>query len=86
MEVQFHQKPYFQRISQKHDQKCLFKNISLPTYNGEKTVKIKGLLYVNQWYDDTKIVYETVVGGNLNQTNIILQSLNQSHNSCACLN
>ena len=59
MEVQFHQKPYFQRILQKHDLKSFFKDFSLPTFNSVETVKIKGLHYVNQGYDETKIFYET---------------------------
>ena len=42
-------------------QKLLKKNIVLkilspPNYNVGETVKIKGLHYVNQWYDNTKII------------------------------
>ena len=59
MEIPFHQKTYSKKILQKHDLNSFFKGFSLPTFNGEETVKIKGLHYVNQGYDETKIVYET---------------------------
>ena len=61
MEIQSYQKPYSKRILQKQDQKSLLKNFSLPINNGEENVKIKGLHYVNQWYDDKKIIYKTLV-------------------------
>ena len=68
MEIQFYQKPYSKRILQKQDQKSLLKNFSLSVNNGEENVKIKGLHYVNQWYDDTKIIYEILV---MNLTRLI---------------
>ena len=38
---------------------------SPPKYNGEETVKIKGLHYVNQWYDTQKTftIHEIVIHG-----------------------
>ena len=58
MEIPFHQKTYSKKILQKHDLKSFFKDFSLPTFNGEEKVTIKGLHYVNQVYVATKIVYE----------------------------
>ena len=39
------------------------KRSSLPKYNGEETVKIKGLHYVDQWFDTQKTfaIYEIVI-------------------------
>ena len=68
MEIPFHQKTYSKRMLRKHDLKSVIKNFSLPTFHGEDTVKIKGLHYVNQWYDDTKIIYEILV---MNLTRLI---------------
>ena len=59
MEIPFHQKTYSKKILQKHDLNSFFKGFSLPTFNGEETVKINGLHYVNQGCDETKNFYET---------------------------
>ena len=48
MEFPFHQKTYSKRILQKLDQNSLLNKFSLPKYNGEGTVKFKGLHHVNQ--------------------------------------
>ena len=39
------------------------KRSSLPKYNGEETVRIKGLHYVDQWFDTQKTyaIYEIVI-------------------------
>ena len=39
----------------KHERKICLKKSSPPKYNGEETVKIKGLHYVNQWQDTQKL-------------------------------
>ena len=42
----------------------VFENPAPPKYNGEKTVKIKGLHYVNMWYDNIEFtIYECVAQG-----------------------
>ena len=38
----------------RHERKICLKKSSPPKYNGEETVKIKGLHYVNQWQDTQK--------------------------------
>ena len=58
MEIPFHQNNFSKTILQKHDLKSFFKDFSLPSFNGEEKVTIKGQHYVNQVYVETKIVYE----------------------------
>ena len=51
----------------KHERKICLKKSSPPKYNGEETVKIKGLHYVNQWQDAQKTftIHVFVVQGRL---------------------
>ena len=45
---------YSSTILGKHERKIFVRKSSPPKYNGEETVKIKGLHYVNQWQDTQK--------------------------------
>ena len=54
---------YSSTILGKHERKICLKKSSPPRYNGEETVKIKGLHYVDQWFDTQKTyaIYEIVI-------------------------
>ena len=47
---------------------------SPPKYNGEETVKIKGLHYVNQWYDTQK-TFTIVVQGRFCGSHVLQENV-----------
>ena len=50
---------------------------SPPKYNGEETIKIKGLHYVNQWYDTQKTftIHEIVVQGRFCGSHVLQENV-----------
>ena len=56
MKIPFYQNLIPEEYCNNMTKKVCRKKSSLPKYNNQETVNIEELHYVNQWYDNTKII------------------------------